>query len=311
MDEQLSFDDYLWNVDIKKVEKENKEPMSENMMPIAEAKVGTISWQSQIEYLVKYTNGVVEKYDNLVFTDEEMPIAKKDRADLASIVKEIDSVRMNIKKAWMKPYEEYEDKIKEQVNRVKECRDKIDIQVKDYELHIKEEKRERIKKWWSENANKQIALDKVWDDKYLNLTCKDAEWQKDLKTKADKISSDILAIMQFDNSEGKLDFCLKEYTDSLDLGIALASWEKELTKRKLAEEYKAKIELEKETKKQVEETKTEVVVEPQVTESEMVEELLVRTFKVEGTKMQLLELGDFMKSKGIKFWLMTNAKGEQ
>ena len=285
--------------------------MSENMMPIAEAKVGTISWQSQIEYLVKYTNGVVEKYDNLVFTDEEMPIAKKDRADLASIVKEIDSVRMNIKKAWMKPYEEYEDKIKEQVNRVKECRDKIDIQVKDYELHIKEEKRERIKKWWSENANKQIALDKVWDDKYLNLTCKDAEWQKDLKTKADKISSDILAIMQFDNSEGKLDFCLKEYTDSLDLGIALASWEKELTKRKLAEEYKAKIELEKETKKQVEETKTEVVVEPQVTESEMVEELLVRTFKVEGTKMQLLELGDFMKSKGIKFWLMTNAKGEQ
>ena len=311
MDEQLSFDDYLWNVDIKKVEKENKEPMSENMMPIAEAKVGTISWQSQIEYLIKYTNGVVEKYDNLVFTDEEMPIAKKDRADLASIVKEIDSVRMNIKKAWMKPYEEYEDKIKEQVNRVKECRDKIDIQVKDYELHIKEEKRERIKKWWSENANKQIALDKVWDDKYLNLTCKDAEWQKDLKTKADKISSDILAIMQFDNSEGKLDFCLKEYTDSLDLGIALASWEKELTKRKLAEEYKAKIELEKETKKQVEETKTEVVVEPQVTESEMVEELLVRTFKVEGTKMQLLELGDFMKSKGIKFWLMTNAKGEQ
>ena len=69
VEEQISFDDYLWNVDIKKVEKENKEPMSENMMPIAEAKVGTISWQSQIEYLVKYTNGVVEKYDNLVFTD--------------------------------------------------------------------------------------------------------------------------------------------------------------------------------------------------------------------------------------------------
>lgn len=305
IDEQLSFDDYEWNVNNNKInEKENNKPMSENMMPIAEANVGSISWQNQIEYLTNYTNRVVEKYDNLVFTDEEMPAAKKDRADLAGIVKEIDSVRMSIKKAWMKPYEEYEDKIKEQVNRVKGCREKIDLQIKDYEAHIKEEKKERIEKWWKENADNQIALSKVWDEKYLNLTCKDSEWQKDLKTKIEKISNDMLAIMQFDNSDGKLDFCLKEYTDNLDLGITLANWERELNKRKLAEEYKAKMELEKEAK----EVATQEVIEPQVTESNNIEELLSRTFKVEATKMQLLELGDYMKSKGIKFWLV---KGEQ
>ena len=305
IDEQLSFDDYLWNVNNNKInEKENYKPMSENMMPIAEANVGSISWQNQIEYLTNYTNQVVEKYDNLVFTDEEMPAAKKDRADLAGIVKEIDSVRMSIKKAWMKPYEEYEDKIKEQVNRVKGCREKIDLQIKDYETHIKDEKKERIEKWWKDNANSQISLSKVWDEKYLNLTCKDSEWQKDLKTKVEKISNDILAIMQFDNSDGKLDFCLKEYTDNVDLGITLANWERELNKRKLAEEYKAKMEEKKESKEDVK----EVILEPQVSESDLIEELLYRTFKVEATKTQLLELGDYMKSKGIKFWLL---KGEQ
>lgn len=305
MDEQLSFDDYLWNVNNNKInEKENYKPMSENMMPIAEANVGSISWQNQIEYLTNYANQVVEKYDNLVFTDEEMPAAKKDRADLKNIINEIESVRKSIKKAWMKPYEEYDDKIKEQVNRVEGCREKIDLQVKDYEAHIKEEKKERIEKWWKENANSQISLSKVWDEKYLNLTCKDSEWQKDLKTKVEKISSDILAIMQFDNSDGKLDFCLKEYTDNLDLGITLANWERELNKRKLAEEYKAKMEEKKESKEDVK----EVILEPQVSESESIEELLYRTFKVEATKTQLLELGDYMKSKGIKFWLL---KGEQ
>ena len=73
------------------------------------------------------------------------------------------------------------------------------------------------------------------------------------------------------------------------------------------------MEAEKEAKKKAEQEviESEEVLEPQVTESEIVEELLIRTFKVEATKAQLLELGDFMKSKGIKFWLMTNAKGEK
>ena len=148
--------------------------MTENMMPTVKAVIGTITWQEQVAYLTAYTDQVVAKYDGLVFTDQQMSDAKKDRATLSNYIKDIDSVRKSVKSKWLAPLSEYENAVNEQTSRIKTVREKIDAQVKEYESNLRQQKKLRIESWWQENGNKSINVEKVFDDRYLNATYKDS-----------------------------------------------------------------------------------------------------------------------------------------
>ena len=56
---------------------------------------------------------VLEKYENLTYTEDAIKTAKEDRSNLNKFKEAIDKRRKEIKKLCLKPYEEFEKRIKE------------------------------------------------------------------------------------------------------------------------------------------------------------------------------------------------------
>ena len=92
------------------------------------------------EELKKAISESVSKYDNLIYSDEQIKIAKTDRANLNKFIDVLDSKRKEIKNKCLAPYTEFEAKIKELQELVKTPVGKIDTQIKNYEDGKKDRK---------------------------------------------------------------------------------------------------------------------------------------------------------------------------
>ena len=65
------------------------------------------------EELKQSIKASLEKYDNLLYTDDQMKAAKTDRANLNNFIKALDAKRKEVKEKCLAPYAEFEAKIKE------------------------------------------------------------------------------------------------------------------------------------------------------------------------------------------------------
>ena len=245
------------------------------------------------------------KYKNIVYTPETIKEAKDDRARLNSLAKSLNDGKINIKKEFMVPYDEFEGKIKELIELVKEPANEIDNQIKTFEEKEKAEKRNEIEKIYQENIGEYenlILLEKIYDSRWENKTYKLTDIKKEIQDVVKKADSDLKVI----NSQ-QTEFLLNikdVYFNTLDLGQALVE--------------KERLEKQKELLKPKEEIVEAVVEEPAhnddavdamryavdtaVEESKQVEEKVVKiTFTVECTESQLLALGQYMKANGIKY----------
>ena len=245
------------------------------------------------------------KYKNIVYTPETIKEAKDDRARLNSLAKSLNDGKINIKKEFMVPYDEFEGKIKELIELVKEPANEIDAQVKAFEEKEKEKKRSEIEKIYQENIGEYenlILLEKIYDSRWENKTYKLTDVKKEIQDIVKKADSD-LKIINSQQTEFLLN--IKDvYFNTLDLAQALVE--------------KERLEKQKELLKPKEEIVEAVVEEPAhnddavdamrnavdtaVEESKQVEEKIVKiTFTVECTESQLLALGQYMKANGIKY----------
>lgn len=245
------------------------------------------------------------KYKNIVYTPETIKEAKDDRARLNSLAKSLNDGKINIKKEFMVPYDEFEGKIKELIELVKEPANEIDAQVKAFEEKEKEKKRSEIEKIYQENIGEYenlILLEKIYDSRWENKTYKLTDVKKEIQDIVKKADSD-LKIINSQQTEFLLN--IKDvYFNTLDLGQALVE--------------KERLEKQKELLKPKEEIVEAVVEEPAhnddavdamryavdtaIEESKQVEEKMVKiTFTVECTESQLLALGQYMKANGIKY----------
>lgn len=245
------------------------------------------------------------KYKNIVYTPETIKEAKDDRARLNSLAKSLNDGKINIKKEFMVPYDEFEGKIKELIELVKEPANEIDAQVKAFEEKEKEKKRSEIEKIYQENIGEYenlILLEKIYDSRWENKTYKLTDVKKEIQDIVKKADSD-LKIINSQQTEFLLN--IKDvYFNTLDLGQALVE--------------KERLEKQKELLKPKEEIVEAVVEEPAhnddavdamryavdtaVEESKQLEEKIVKiTFTVECTESQLLALGQYMKANGIKY----------
>ena len=245
------------------------------------------------------------KYKNIVYTPETIKEAKDDRARLNSLAKSLNDGKINIKKEFMVPYDEFEGKIKELIELVKEPANEIDNQIKAFEEKEKAEKRNEIEKIYQENIGEYenlILLEKIYDSRWENKTYKLTDIKKEIQDIVKRADSDLKVI----NSQ-QTEFLLNikdVYFNTLDLGQALVE--------------KERLEKQKELLKPKEEIVEAVVEEPAhnddavdamryavdtaVEESKQVEEKVVKiTFTVECTESQLLALGQYMKANGIKY----------
>ena len=255
----------------------------------------------------------LEKYQNLVYTPENIKEAKDDRATLNALKKSLNDEKIKIKKEFMVPYDDFEAKIKELIELVDKPASEIDKQVKVFEEQEKAKKRETIKTIYSENIGayaELISLEKLYDPRWENKTYKETDITKEIQDVVKKADSDLKVIVDL---KSEFEFQIKDtYFKTLDLGQALIENQR-LEKQKELQEQLAKPQT------------TEVKVDPvnsidvdaadamryaigvdtsneESTQVESTPEKLVSvTFKVECTPEKLTALGEYMKANGIKY----------
>lgn len=209
-----------------------------------EQKLGLLNWN--FEELNAQLDSQLEKYRGLTFTDDQMPEAKKTRAALNKVAKEINDRKIAVKREFCAPYEQFEDQAKILIGKIKQVSGEIDQQVKDYEESKKEKKRRQIEDWWFENGKRTIPLEQIWDPRWLNTTYGD-DWKLDLIRIKEKTSSDLSTITTLKDAAHpeKIDFLIEHYMNTLDLSATLAEWDAHVKAQEKAKEERERIERER------------------------------------------------------------------
>lgn len=260
--------------------------------------------------LNEWMDAQLEKYRGLVFTDDQMADAKKTRAALNRVAKELNDRKLSVKNEFCAPYFQFEDQVKQLIGKVKEVNEGIDSQIRAYEDARKEEKRKKIAAWWAENGKRTVPIEKIFDERWLNTTCSDSKWQDELDTIKVRITNQIFTIsmMSEDVGQEKLDLMLTEYMKRLSLDDAVKAWKDHEEAIKRAEQEKERLEQER-LRKEAEQAEMAAKPEPQpVPEANEAHELgpddylYSPTFKVVNlTFQQAMDLTNYMKTNGIKF----------
>lgn len=123
------------------------------------------------EEIIQEMKPTVNEKASIYYSDEDIPVAKKDRAKFNAFKKAINDERIRMKKEYMKPFEEFEAKVKD----INALADKaviaIDKQIKECEDNQKREKLDKIKALWTQMAVPEgLTMDKVYEERMLNTS---------------------------------------------------------------------------------------------------------------------------------------------
>lgn len=255
----------------------------------------------------------VEMYKNLVYTgSDQIKDAKADRAALNKLIKAMSDERIRIKKDCLKPYDEFERKIRELTDIVNEPVQLIDKQIKEYEQTLKEEKRKDIEALFETIGFQAfVKLEMIWDEKWLNASVSMKSIEEKMRDRVYQISTDMLTLNRL--SEYAFE-AVAVYKETLDMNRSIAEAQRmsDIAKQKAETEARKKAEEERrakeaEEKKVYEKTAiiSESVPEQQqpehtVTEPEEPEKMEVR-FAALLTTEDALALKEFFQSRNIEF----------
>lgn len=236
--------------------------------PTEDGFLRVIKWnKEELEAAVRQK---IANYENVVYTEDNMKQAKADRAELNGLIKDIEDRRKIVKKIINEPYNVFESELKDILALIQEPVGLIDKQVKAFEDQQKEEKKAKIRAAYDEvigDLESVLPFDKVFDSRYLNQTYKLATAQVNIKSKVEKVRTDLETI---DSLESKYKLNAKDvYIKTLDLSKALAE-NKRLSdlEEKLEAEKRRKAEEEAERKRQTEERRKAAEERARLTEEQ-------------------------------------------
>lgn len=166
----------------------------------------------------------LEFYNGLVVTEDTIKDAKADRAKLNKLREAMDSRRKEIKKEWLKPYNEFEAKVKELVALVDKPVAAIDGQLATFEEQRKEEKMQQIIDTYAslvhDSIKDIIPLERIFDKRWLNATMKMEKVEDEMIAWGKRVNADLLAL---DTVEAEYKAAVRaEYMKTLDIAAALA-----------------------------------------------------------------------------------------
>lgn len=110
--------------------------------------------ETNFEAVDAYLTEAMEPYTQMVVTEDSIGDAKKTLAQLRKLKDGINSQKIAVKREWMKPYTEYEDKAKQLMSRVEAGISNIDGQVKDYDSRRKEQKIQALKDYFDQETSR-------------------------------------------------------------------------------------------------------------------------------------------------------------
>lgn len=246
------------------------------------------------EEIKKELQKSLKKYEGIVYTDDSISNAKTDRATLNKFKDAIETKRKEIKKLCLKPYEDFEAKIKEITAMVDKPIIAIDGQVKAYEQKKREEKRAQIIEIYNGligDLAELLPLERIFNDRWLNATFTIKNIETEISGYITKVCEGLKVI-----GELKTEFELQVkdvFLKTFDLASALTENTRLLAQKARMEEYEKQKSAE--VKKPIEPAKKvqehEPIIEPRQT----------IIFKVTATSEQFNLIREFFIKNNIEY----------
>lgn len=216
---------------------------------------GNISYN--LEAVKELAVSKVNLYKGIVVTEETTKAAKEDIAELRKFQKDIDAARKQVKKEYMRPLEEFEDRCKEVIVLLEEPIQYMDKQVKEYELQKKQEKKEEIAKLYAELTKEYaeyIPFTKYYKSQWENNNTSKKSIERDITSLVDQVSMAVAAIKA--TKSEFVDKGLDSLKDKLDVSKAMMVIKGyEAQKIEILEREEHRKRLEEERKKREEEAR--------------------------------------------------------
>ena len=198
----------------------------------------------------------MKDYEDYVVSADSIKSDKKTLADLRKLKTSLDDSRKEVKKAWLAPYEQFEERCKSVIALVDAPINLINSQIKMFEEEKKLEKVEHIKELYAENIQdleRFLPFEKVMEanPKWTNASTKDSDITYDLSGMILKVKNDLTAIQALNSEiEQEVIDCYVNFGNDLSMAIQrnsqyLADKQKLEEKAKAEAERKAQEEAEK------------------------------------------------------------------
>lgn len=238
----------------------------------------------------------------VVVTEENLKEIKKLRAELNKEFAAAETDRKALLKQVSEPIDSFKKAYDECVAiPYKKAKEDLDSKVKVIESALIDRKSEELKVYFEEYASEFNTLFVKFENLPIKVT--QSESMTSLKNKVNdcvnKIVEDVEAIQKL--PEGDQPEIMAEYKKKLNLSVVLAEYHE---RKRRAEEEKAHLEARKEAAQQ-EAVRVERVMEtaPVIVPAEPPkdEKIYRTTFRVCGTKSQLIKLREFLKENDIKW----------
>ena len=263
------------------------------------------------ELLANIDNGL--KHYDYVVTENTYEQAKKDRAQLNSIVKMVSDERKRVEDDLFSEWKEDKKNIMDIEKKIKQCADSLGQGITDIEDALKEEKRKHIYEAWqtlldSKGNGEQYDLTPKFNEKWLNKTTSNKSIEKDLNAIYDKIIQDLGFMETFlPNDETDIAQIKEVYFQDYDLMRAKVKADDLKRIRETVERQKQK---EEQIVQEPLHFEQSIPNEP---ENKVVEQNTNwAEFRVEGTREQLLELTNVLVNlrNNTSFEFKVTNKGE-
>lgn len=244
----------------------------------------------------------LENYNNLTYTEKTIKTAKEDRAGLNKFKEAIETRRKEIKKLCLKPYEDFEAKVKELTALIDKPIIAIDTQIKNFDNQRIEAKRIDITDFYNsviEDMAEILPLEKIFNQKWLNATYKMSNIEREIVEIIGKVNGNLNIINNL-KLEPELALQVKDkYLTTLDFGLAMAEKTRlENIRNAINKREITKDKVYKEDVKPVINDEQPAEIEQNITPIQT-EKIYYREFWVKGTKSQLIALSEYLKSNGI------------
>lgn len=237
----------------------------------------------------------LEKYQNLTFTADTVKEANETKAGLNKFKEAIESRRKEIKKLCLKPYDEFENKVKELTKLIDEPINTINSQIQTFEERRIAQKIAEIKESYNdifEGYTEIIPFEKVFIEQWKNSTFKLTKIRVELQVMFDQITGELNTINEMNLPENIALHVKDVYLRSFNFAQAIQE------KIRL-EEIQNK--LQKQEEPQIIESTIEIPQVKSVKEETPEIKIYERKFWVKGTKEQLINLGNYLKNNNIEY----------
>lgn len=217
--------------------------------PSEEGFVKEIVWNA--DEIAAEVEAKVGYYKNLVYTEDQVTEAKKDRAQLNKFISALKDKDREIKRLCLAPYEVFHNQMLKIISKVEEPVMLIDTQVKGFEEQQKKQKMQSIRELYdSKGFWPWLTLERLMDrhasicKKWMNKSCSMKQIESDMIEIQHKMGEDILAL---NGLKFGAQMALSEYKRSMDVTAAMAEAQKfeearraeEALKKQLAEQAQA------------------------------------------------------------------------